>query len=122
MLRSINRRLVQGLDGETTLALSIDQQNFNMTVKRYDYGNFRPVTRFSRMSPDAGHCAWLARLPAGGMNVHPAVQAAKSTHLLDEVVCLAFGAGWLCIESGEQSLTCLLDRFDDQAEPSWQRA
>jgi hypothetical protein len=42
--------------------------------------------------------------------------------MFDEIVCLKLETGWLYVESGEQALDCLRDRFDDQAEPSWQRA
>jgi hypothetical protein len=50
------------------------------------------------------------------------MQAPTSEHMFDEVVCLKFGSGWCYIESVEQALACLQDRFDDHADPSWQRA
>jgi hypothetical protein len=56
------------------------------------------------------------------MNVQPAAPSATSLHMFDEIICLKLGAGWCYIESGEQALECLGDRFDDRTEPSWQRA
>lgn len=42
--------------------------------------------------------------------------------MFDEIVCLKLEAGWRYIESGEQALDCLRDRFADHADPSWRRA
>jgi hypothetical protein len=56
------------------------------------------------------------------MNVHPTVSPATSTSMFDEIVCLKLETGWVYIESGEQALDCLANRFDDHTEPSWQRA
>lgn len=56
------------------------------------------------------------------MNVHPKSSLIMSAHMFDEIVCLKLEAGWRYIESGEQALECLTEEFDDQTEPSWQRA
>jgi hypothetical protein len=42
--------------------------------------------------------------------------------MFDEIVCLKMEAGWCYIESVEQALDCLRDRFEDQSDASWKRA